>query len=191
MFRDVAFLYVRYPVHRIGLRRRLLPYADTYGTMTVIRGGDFLIIYQVVGMYRPSLEIHVWDIVRIPQPSAVEKIHTLKSRIRTLSAGGATTFFLLFFTLVTGPRRSLNLKLSDTRVYAPQIRARLATTAHFCKAVALELTAVPKKQPCASLLTQIRRGGVTLGTDEDTAAFSENHLAVSFQQSTSISFFGE
>jgi len=36
-----------------------------------------------------------------------------------------------FFTLVTGPRRSLSLKLSDTRVYEPQIRARLGTTAHF------------------------------------------------------------
>ena len=30
-----------------------------------------------------------------------------------------------FFTLVTGPRRSLSLKLSDTKVYEPQIRARL------------------------------------------------------------------
>ena len=34
-----------------------------------------------------------------------------------------------FFTLGTGPRRSLSLKLSDTRVYEPQIRARLGTTA--------------------------------------------------------------
>ena len=41
----------------------------------------------------------------------------------------------LFFTLVTGPRRSLSLKLSDTRVYEPQIRARLGTTAHFCEVV--------------------------------------------------------
>jgi len=32
--------------------------------------------------------------------------------------------FFFFFTLVTGPRRSLCLKLSDTRVYEPQIRAR-------------------------------------------------------------------
>jgi len=37
--------------------------------------------------------------------------------------------FFFFFTLVTGPRRSLSLKLSDTRFYAPQIRARLGTTA--------------------------------------------------------------
>ena len=29
--------------------------------------------------------------------------------------------FFLFFTLVTGPRRSLSLKLRDTRVYEPQI----------------------------------------------------------------------
>ena len=35
---------------------------------------------------------------------------------------------LFFFTLVTGPRRSLRLKLSDTRDYEPQIRARLGTT---------------------------------------------------------------
>ena len=38
----------------------------------------------------------------------------------------ALLFF--FFTLVTGPRRSLSLKLSDTRVYEPQMRARLGTT---------------------------------------------------------------
>ena len=33
--------------------------------------------------------------------------------------------FFVFFTLVTGPRRSLRLKPSDTRVYEPQLRARL------------------------------------------------------------------
>ena len=46
-------------------------------------------------------------------------------------------FFFFFFTLVTGPRRSLSLKLSDTRVYEPQIRARLGTTAHFCEVIVL------------------------------------------------------
>ena len=44
-------------------------------------------------------------------------------------------FFFFFFTLVTGPRRSLDLKLSDTRVYGPQIRARLGITALLCKVV--------------------------------------------------------
>ena len=33
--------------------------------------------------------------------------------------------------LLTDPRRSLRLRLSDTRVYEPQIRAHLGTTAHF------------------------------------------------------------
>ena len=49
------------------------------------------------------------------------------------SVGGVLRrgFFFFFFTLVTGPRRSLSLKLSDTRVCASQIRARLGTTAHF------------------------------------------------------------
>ena len=35
---------------------------------------------------------------------------------------------LFFFALVTGSRRSLGLKLSDTRVYEPHTRARLGTT---------------------------------------------------------------
>ena len=34
-------------------------------------------------------------------------------------------FFFFFFTLITGPRRFLSLKLSDTSGYEPQIRARL------------------------------------------------------------------
>ena len=44
-----------------------------------------------------------------------------------------------FFTLVTGPRRYLSLKLSDTRVYEPQIRARLGTTADLFRVVVLQL----------------------------------------------------
>ena len=47
-------------------------------------------------------------------------------------------FFFFFFALVTGPRRSLSHKLSDARVYEPQIRARLGTTAHFCEVVVLK-----------------------------------------------------
>jgi len=41
---------------------------------------------------------------------------------------GAATPEVPFFTLLTGPRRSLSLKLSDSRVYEPQIRARLGAT---------------------------------------------------------------
>ena len=53
-------------------------------------------------------------------------------RVRLQEAMAFRVFFFLF-TLVTGPRRSLSLKLSDTRVYEPQTRARLGTTAYFCK----------------------------------------------------------
>ena len=36
----------------------------------------------------------------------------------------------------------MSLELSDTRVYEPQTRARLATTAHFCVVVVLKLGSV-------------------------------------------------
>ena len=42
--------------------------------------------------------------------------------VHSTGCSGASFFF--FFTLVTGPRRSLSLELSDTRVCEPQIRAR-------------------------------------------------------------------
>jgi len=42
-----------------------------------------------------------------------------------IAAGRGDYKVLFFFTLVTGLRRSLSLKLSDTTVYEPQIRARL------------------------------------------------------------------
>ena len=48
--------------------------------------------------------------------------------------------FFFFFTLVTGPSRSLSLKLGDTRVYEPQIRARLGTTTHFWRVCQGRLT---------------------------------------------------
>ena len=50
-----------------------------------------------------------------------------------------TLRYPFFFTLVTGPGRSLSLNLSDTQVYEPQIRARLGTTAHFSEVVVLKL----------------------------------------------------
>jgi len=42
-----------------------------------------------------------------------------KSPRRGIGASPSETL-LFFFTLVTGPRRSLSLKLSNTRVYEPQ-----------------------------------------------------------------------
>ena len=78
------------------------------------------------------------------------------------------TCFFFFFTLVTGPRRSVSLKLSDTRVYEPQIRARLGTPAHDCAVVVVELQPHPERDllvgECLGYRgTSIIRNSPTLG----------------------------
>ena len=77
---------------------------------------------------------------RRSRTSSLPRFRSLPSRS---SAVCPSTFF--FFTLVTGPRRSLRLTLGDTRVYGPQVRARLVTIAHLCQVVVLKLRAVPVK----------------------------------------------
>ena len=71
-----------------------------------------------------KLQIH-FRLRILSKHGIVRKAQTLNSKPSILNPD-----FFFFFTLVTGPRRSLSLKLSDTRVYEPQIRARLGTTAH-------------------------------------------------------------
>ena len=61
--------------------------------------------------------------------SSVVTTHRTPFR-RLLATSVESEFAVLVFTLVTGPRRSLSLKLSGRRVYEPPIRARLGTTAH-------------------------------------------------------------
>jgi len=68
---------------------------------------------------------------------------------------------VFFLTPVTGPRRSSSLKLSDTRVYEPQIRARLGTTTHFCEAVVLKLRAVAQVYQNQLMATPFLLEGVT------------------------------
>ena len=58
------------------------------------------------------------------------------------SGSAPSPLLLFFFTLVTGPGRSSGLKLSDTRVYEPQIRARLGTTTADVDAVGKRLCAI-------------------------------------------------
>ena len=64
-----------------------------------------------------------------PEPLAARRLrnHTRSPRarlgIRRTAGYDPPLNFFFFFTLVTGPRRSLSLKLSDIRVYEPQIRA--------------------------------------------------------------------
>ena len=54
------------------------------------------------------------------------QIHQLsQGRGPPCGTGPLLALILFFLTLVTGPRRSLSLNLSDTRVHAPQIRAGL------------------------------------------------------------------
>ena len=58
-----------------------------------------------------------------------------------------------FFTLVIGPRKSLNLKLSNTRVYEPEIRTRSGTTAQgekTRKGWEVEFEAIRKMLVCAA-----------------------------------------
>jgi len=45
------------------------------------------------------------------------RISVVSTRVRARPL--TPTLLLFFFTLVTGPRRSLSLKLRDTRVYEP------------------------------------------------------------------------
>ena len=56
------------------------------------------------------------------------------------------SLFFFFFTLVTGPRKSLSLKLSDARVYEPQIRARLGTAASGCTRITVHPTSAPQQR---------------------------------------------
>ena len=59
--------------------------------------------------------------------AAAQVFYEPASELLHASTGGALQSGPLpcfFFTLVSGPRRSLRLDLSDTRVYEPQIRAR-------------------------------------------------------------------
>ena len=57
-------------------------------------------------------------VLRAPGSAAALQAHPHPPTLATLT-------FLFFLTLVTGPRRSFSLMLSDTSVYEPEIRALL------------------------------------------------------------------
>ena len=63
-------------------------------------------------------------------------------------ASSCKSMLLFVFTLVTGPSRSLSLKLSDTRVYAPQLPPPASPCAPWC-------SASPRSRP-----GRLRRGRV-------------------------------
>ena len=74
----------------------------------------------------------------------------------------ATQVFFFFFTLVAGPRRSLSLKLSDARVYEPQIRPRLTGCPKLTEPVMIELITHQHPQPCT--LTLVTDGSLLPNT---------------------------
>ena len=62
-----------------------------------------------------------WAVNKELSLSAAAEDHRVRRCQRCLQPlnRGGLFFFFFFFTLVTGPRRSLSLKLSDTKVYEP------------------------------------------------------------------------
>ena len=57
------------------------------------------------------------------------------------------------------------LKLSDTNVYEPQIRARLGTASHFYQVVVLKLRTVPLGTPGEKVITVATPSAVLRFTD--------------------------
>ena len=63
-----------------------------------------------------------------------EFYYTSKKKVRATPESSSSSLLLT------------SLELSDTTVYAPQIRARLGTAAHFCEVVVLKFDPwIPKK----------------------------------------------
>jgi len=63
--------------------------------------------------------------VQAVEIGAGKDVHPNRHRLRLLRPNLVSHVFFFFFALFTGPRSSMGLKLSDTRVYEPQIRAHL------------------------------------------------------------------
>jgi len=96
--------------------------------------------------YRTYRQIIGWGVIEpVPITPLRGASGCTLSHLDRWAPGTSRHFFFFFFTLVTGTRRSLNLKLSDTRVYEPQIRARQDT---------------PTRAACSRCGVQRFRGGL-------------------------------
>jgi len=120
----------------------------------------------------PSAKGHIQKSMSLKYEPASEPLHIYAKKMgsrppQMTAALPPKVISLFFFPLVTAPRRSLSLKLSDTKVYEPQIRARLGTASHFCEVV-LKLRAVPS---CADLVQlSIERSPSTPSSDRGPSA---------------------
>jgi len=98
------------------------------------------------------------------------------SRLTTWSyAPSAGPPFLFFFTLVTGPRRSLRLKLSDSTVYEPSIRAgpppsSLQPSSGIFGQGTFESERPPPENGSRHILDLVHLGGLVLVASLDAAA---------------------
>ena len=101
-----------------------------------------------------GIRLGVWRVtcVSLPVCSIHDPPQLSRSQARSRSSPDGPSGTPL--TLLTGPRRSLSLKLSDTRVYEPQIRARLGTTSHFCQAHRDRHLMVPRNESRQPLRAQ-------------------------------------
>ena len=65
-------------------------------------------------------------VIEVDQRSYLERVDSMaESHLLPTRVGRSGFFFFFFVTLVTGPKRSLSLNLSDKRVNELQIRAHL------------------------------------------------------------------
>jgi len=95
---------------------------------------------------------------------------------------GICVGIFVFFTLVTSPRRSLSLGLIVTRVYEPQIRARLGTTAHFWWA-----SAWGSARFCRQTCTAGRIGAVgSTRRSTNTLDHQQNEAAITFPDARAV-----
>ena len=122
---------------RLRVGRGTARVEDAQGTPTQSHISPSMLVYEdKPGCFPSMLEyedklgyFHVEDPQTSRRPETGGE-HQHRMLIRQV---GTLLVFLLLFcfvTLVTGPRRSMSLKLSDTRVYEPQIRAVPISAAH-------------------------------------------------------------
>jgi len=104
--------------------------SDVISSITIIflpfreRGGHVRQGRCIQNTFRAIFRVEVAMLASMQLYCSTQNTPTIAKRWFELTLSPYGIFFF-FFTLVAGRKGSLSLKLSDTRVYAPQIRARL------------------------------------------------------------------
>ena len=100
-----------------------------YNLLLPYRGVSLIRNHTLPGPYSGTMPLALWW----PHGGGVVS-YERGAPVHSLAAVYASTitFFFFFFTLVTGSRKSLSLKLSDTRVYEPQYEPASKPLHVFC-----------------------------------------------------------